>query len=141
MTVFNLIKLCPYQDVEKELKLYYNDVDTKGFRRLYLQLSKMTITKPINKEMYLCITARRMQDDGKDFAVDVFDEKDRDIYFDVSGFEKGIEVLYSISSLSYEEFLQYSLDEDTLEKFAPESILAHVLWEITSYGFEDKKFN
>lgn len=80
-----------------------------------------------------------MQEDRKDPAVDVFDDSDKDIYFDVSGFEKETEVLYSISSLSYDEFLQYSIEENTLEKFAPESILAHALWEITSFGFEDKK--
>lgn len=138
MTISNLLKLCSYKDVEKKLKLHYSDVDTEKFSRLYLHLTEMAIKKPINKELYLCITVRRMQNDGKDSAVDEFDEGDKDIYFDVSGFEKGTEILYSISSLSYEEFLQYSIDKDTLEKFTPESILAHALWEITSYGFEDR---
>lgn len=138
MTISNLLKLCSYQDVEKELKLHYSYVDTKKFSKLYLHLTKMSVKKPINKNLYLCITARRIQNDGIDPAVDVFDEGDKDIYFDVSGFEKGTEILYSVSSLSYEEFLQYSIDEETLEKFTPESILAHALWEITSYGFEDK---
>lgn len=141
MTVLNLFKQCSYQDVEKELKSHYSDVDTEEFRRLYLYLSKMTIKNLSNKKLYLCITVRKMQDDGKDAVVDVFDKSDKDIYFDVSGFEKGMEALYSISSLSYEEFLQYSIDDHTLKKFAPESILAHALWEITSFGFEDKNYD
>lgn len=135
MTISELIKLCSYQDVEKELKSHYLDVDTKEFRELYLTLERMTIKRTANKELFLCITARRIQDDGKDPAVDTFDEYDKDIYFDVSGYEKENEVLYSLSALSYEEFLQYSVDEDTLQKFSYESILAHALWEVTSYGF------
>lgn len=137
MTILNLFKLCSYQDVERELTTHYSDVDTDNFRRLYLTLSKMKIKKVINKELYICITVRRIRDDGLDPAVDEYDEFDKNIYFDVSGFEKKADILYSISSLSYEEFIQYNIDEKTLEKFSPESILAHALWEITSFGFED----
>ena len=137
MTILNLFNLCSYQDVERELLTHYSDVDTDNFRRLYLNLNKMKIKKVIDKELYICITVRRIQDDGLDLVLDEFDEFDKDIYFDVSGFEKGNDILYSISSLSYEEFLQYKIDEKTLERFSPEAILAHTLWEITSFGFED----
>ena len=92
--------------------------------------------EPLEKEWYLGITVRRMTEDGTDPAVEVFEEKDNNIYFDVSGFEKDSDMLYSVSSLPYEELIQYSIDEDTCDKFKPESILAHVLWEITSYGLE-----
>lgn len=141
MTVFNLLKMCSYQDIEKELMLHYSNVDTEEFRKLYFWLNEMTIKRTINKKLYLCITVRKIQDDGTDPAVDVYDENDKDIYFDVSGYEKGNEILHSIVSLSYEEFLQYYIDKDTLEKFTPESILAHALWEITSFGFEDNNAN
>ena len=52
--------------------------------------------------------------------------------------EKNEEGLYSIASSSFEEYLQCSIKKSTLEKFLYESILAHTLWELTSYGFEDK---
>lgn len=44
-------------------------------------------------------------------------------------------MLYFIASSPHEEFIQYIIDEDTLIKYIPESILAHALWELTCYGF------
>lgn len=133
MKILDMLRSCSYQDVEKELQLHYQDFDAEEFGKLYRKLSQMTVKEPLEKEWYLGITVRRMTEDGTDPAVEVFDEKDKDIYFDVSGFEKDSEILYSVSALPYEELIQYSIDEDTLNKFTPEAILAHALWEITSY--------
>ena len=58
------------------------------------------IKRTINKDRYLCITVRKIEDDETDPAVEVFDEIDEDIYFDVSGYENGDEMLHSIVSLS-----------------------------------------
>lgn len=46
MTILHLIKKCPYPDVEKKLKYHYDDYDevkAEKFRKLYLDLSNMTI--------------------------------------------------------------------------------------------------
>ncbi len=137
MRILDLLRSCPFEDVEKELQLHYNNVDTEKFYKLYRKLNAMTVKEPLEKEWYLGITVRRMSEDGTDPAVDVSDEKDMDIYYDVSGYEKGGEILYAIGTLPYEEFIQYHIDGNTLKKFLPESILAHALWEITSLGFED----
>lgn len=138
MTISDLVNQCSYQDVERELSLYYDNIDTESFQRLYWELRDKKIKHPINTEWHLYITARRMQDDGVDPVVDSFDENDKDIYFDVSIFKKGSDLLYSICSSSFEDFLQYVIDENVFEKFTSESILAHALWELTSYSFEDK---
>lgn len=138
MKVSDLLKLCSYEDIEKELMLHYNNVNTKEFNKLYLYLSEMNINKPMEENFYICINAYKILDDKNAFSADVFDENDKDIYFDVSGYENGNDIVYSISAMSYGDFLQSYIDNDTLKKFSLESILAHTLWEITSYGFEDR---
>lgn len=131
MQMIDLIKMCPYQTVEKELESHYENYgrEKRKMRRLYSKLSKMAIKNVIDEKCYVCVTAGR----------DEFDETDETIYYDVSAYEEGNEMLYSIASSPFEDFLQYLIDEDTLEKFAPESILAHALWELTAYSFKDKK--
>ena len=141
MTVSNLLKLCSYENIEKKLKLLYDDVNTEEFRKLYLYLSEMTINKPIEENFYISITAYKITDNENTLVVDLFDEDDKELYFDVSGYEIGKEILYSITTMSYEDFLQSHIDKNTYDKFSPESILAHALWEITSYGFEDRNLD
>lgn len=141
MTILDLIKKCPYPDVEKKLKFHYDDYDevkAEKFCKLYLDLSNMTIKNIIDGEWYLHIAAFRVEEDA-DYVVNVFDENDKELYFDVSVYQKGDDLLYSIASSPHEEFLQYIIAEDTLKKYTPESILAHALWELTWYGYEDER--
>lgn len=140
MTILDLIKKCSCQDVENKIKNYYNykNSEMKKMRRLYLNLSNMLIKNVIDEEWYLCIAACRVEEDGTDYVVDVFDEDDTDLCYDVSAYHNGEKMLYSIASSSHEKFLQYIIDEDTLKKYTPETILAHALWELTCYGYEDK---
>lgn len=140
MTILDLIRQCSCEDVEKELKAHYDydDREMKKMRRLYSNLSSRSIENVIDEEWYLCISVRRMQDDGADPVVKQFDEGDEDIYFDVSSYHNGEYLLYSIASSSHEKFLQYIIDENTCKKYTPEAILAHALWELTAYSYEDK---
>lgn len=144
MTILDLIKKCPFSDVEKKLKYHYDDYDevkAEKFRKLYMDLSNKTIKNIIDGEWYLCITARRIQDDenGIDPAVPEFDENDKELYFDVSAYQKGNDRLYSIVSSLHEDFLQFIIDEDTLKKYTPATLLAHALWELTWFGYEDER--
>lgn len=137
MKIMDLLNLCHYEDIEKKIVLYYGDKELDEYRKLYQSLKDMTIKNLLIKDLYIGITVRKQNEEGTDPAVDIYNENDPNIYFDVSGFQTDVEMLHSIAALSYEEFLQYGIEEDTLAKFSYESILAHSLWEITSYGFED----
>lgn len=130
MRIIDLVQMCRYEDVEKELKAHYDDFtkEKRKFRKLWSKLSTMTIKNVIDEEWYLYVFAGR----------DEFDEEDEEIYYDAGAYQKGDEMLYSLGATPHEEFLQYLVDEKTLEKFAPESILAHALWELTAYSFEEK---
>lgn len=39
----------------------------------------------------------------------------------------------------YLHIAAFRVEEDTLKKYTPESILAHMLWELTWYGYEDER--
>jgi len=67
----------------------------------------------------------------------IFDENDSTIDFDVSAYELSSKTIYSIASSPYADFLNYTIDEETLRRYSFPTILAHCFYEITSYGFED----
>lgn len=56
---------------------------------------------------------------------------------DVSAYELSSKTIYSIASSPYADFLNYTIDEETLRRYSFPTILAHCFYEITSYGFED----
>lgn len=140
VTVQDLIRACPYQDVEKKVLHHYDDVDTEKLRKTYAELNAMTVRNTKDEEWYLSVVACRVpEDDDEDpVAVDVFDEDDRDLCFDVSAYKKGVDMLYSITMSSFEDFLQLTIEEKTRKRFTPASILAHALWELTCWSYEDK---
>ena len=129
----------PVSECRKKLIYYYDKVKTGKFRKLYSNLRNMEIKNVIDGEWYLRIAACKVEENGTDYVIDVFDENDKDLYFGVSVYQKGDDMLYSIVLSPHEEFLQYLIDERTLKKYTPEAILAHALWELTWYGYEDER--
>jgi hypothetical protein len=80
------------------------------------------------------------KDDGNDdyYCPDSFDENDTELYFDVCG--KDVECCgYSIVASSYEDWLSFYVDDNTLAKLSYSSIIAHCLLEMTFFGFEQKR--
>lgn len=63
-------------------------------------------------------------------------DSDLDLYFDVSAYSYDNDTVFSISTVDKYEFLDYNISEDTLNNFSYASIMAHCLWEITSYSYE-----
>ena len=138
MKIIDLLKLCSYENVEKQIVLYVWDEDLEEYQKLYQIIKNGVMKNHHGEDLYICIIVRQKNDMGTDPAIELFDENDANVYFDISEYEASEEVLHSIASLSYENFLRYSIEKDTLEKFDYESILAYVRWKFTSYGFEDK---
>lgn len=86
--------------------------------------------------MSIIINAYSSDDDEEPRWHDVFDENDSSLYFDVSAIKDNEDILYSISAADKLKFLEYSICDETLARFSGAAILAHCLWEITSYSFE-----
>lgn len=134
MTIADLIRTCDFDLVQKKITLHYGDKDIEKFRKLYIELKKCSSPQ---KAETLTIIIEAWRDTEEDsLHVEDFHEDDATLYYDVSGLVEGEKMLYSIASSPYEDFLSYSIDERTAEKFSPETILAHALYEVTAFGFE-----
>jgi len=83
------------------------------------------------------ITAYIQNENDDIRKLEIFDENDSTIDFDVSAYELSSKTIYSIASSPYADFLNYTIDEETLRRYSFPTILAHCFYEITSYGFED----
>lgn len=61
--------------------------------------------------------------------------------FEVYGLEDSYDydLVYSIYLASYESFLGNYVSDYTRERFKPESLLAHFLWELATFGFGSSK--
>ncbi len=135
--IADLLHQCSFEDVERKIRLHYGARELDKYRTLYENLCRTTSTVSEN-ELYIFITVF-MEDEEEDIRVDEFDEDDDELTFDVSAFSPEKETVYSIASAPWEEFLQFGVSPVTLRSFSPESILAHCLYELSCYGFENRK--
>lgn len=130
----DLIDKYPYEKVEEKIKLHYDSRNLDKFKKLYSDLQKLE-TDDV-RDFYICITAFRKTEDDPE-PVEDFDENDNSLYFDVSGYNLTEPYAYSIIGTKFAEFLKCRIDNETLRKYSGENILAHCLWEITFFGFDD----
>ncbi len=135
MTIANLIRNCSFEQVNEKILLHYGNKDNEKFRQLFNQLKKKSAL-PIKADSLTILIKVYHETEDDSIYVAEFDEDDVTLYYDVSGFMEDEEMLYSIASSGYDEFLTYEVAEETLKNFSPESIIAHCLYEITAYGFE-----
>ena len=78
--------------------------------------------------------------------VEVKDDFDEEIYVDVSGYltdEKkntvGNAVSYALEFTPWEEWLGMDIDKKSTQVFSESEIISHCLYEMTFYGFTQKK--
>ena len=135
--IADLLQRCEFEDVERKLRLHYGARELDKYRTLYESLCGTTPI-PSEEDLFLYISVF-MEDEEEDVRVDEFDEDDNELMFDVSAFSPVEETVYSIASASWGEFVQLGISPVTLQRFSAESILAHCLYELSCYGFENRK--
>ena len=116
MTIADLIRACDFDLVQKKITLHYGDKDIEKFRKLYTEL-KLKCSSPQKAEALTIIIGAWRETEDDSVHVEDFHEDDATLYYDVSGFVEGEAMLYSIASSPYEDFLSYSIDKRTAEKF------------------------
>lgn len=120
MTVKDIFEKAQWQDVAAELaKEYDADKDLTGYREVFNTVRAMTPTKT---EMTLTLE-----------RIIVFDEP----VVDVSGLMDGNS--WSIMFIPWSECMGMPLDERCLDVMSPAEIAAHILYEITWFGFTEDK--
>ncbi len=135
MKVKELLKTTEFNDVAEHIKLHYGDEHISEFNKLYSRLKNSNECIECEK-MSVIINAYSFDSDDEPKWTDVFDENDSSLHFDVSAIKENEDILYSISAVDKLKFLEYSICDETLALFSGAAILAHCLWEITSYSFE-----
>lgn len=139
-TLRDLIMETDFKDVWSCL-IRHHDINNKNsinnFERLYREL--VGFTPSLNdKNTYIYIKAFQEDEDGEACCVDEFDENDMKLYFDVSGKDdEGWGC--SLVAASFEDWVGYYIYEETLKKFTYPNIIAHCLWEMTFFGFEQER--
>lgn len=134
--ISDLLQGCKFEDVERKIRLHYGTRELDKFRKLYEALGEAAPENP-QKTMMVQINAF-MEDEEEDVRVEDFDEDDDELIFDVSACYPDEEMVYSIASATYTEFLGLGVAPSVLRDFSAESILAHCLYELSCYGFEDR---
>ena len=136
MNIKTLIQNTDVISVLDIIKCHYGDKEIKQIMSLYEKLRLKNPTAS-DKNETLFITAVIPREEDDDTVLDTFDEYDPNVYFDVSLEVKGEDILYSIASSRHRDYLSFNVSHQTLEKMSPASILAHSLWELTSYSYDD----
>ncbi len=135
MFIYEIVLNTEFESVFRILKRNYGIENGYEYENLYSRLKDMNPTSIGLLTIY--INAYRQSDEDSIFIED-FDENDTSLYFDVSAYKtEEDDCVYSIASLSYSDFLGCKIDKDTLQKMSPSAIIAHSLYEITAYSFDD----
>ncbi len=135
MLIAELIGNLDFETVKAKIHLHYGEKEIDDYKKLFLLLKEKSALPQTTGDLTIFIESFIETDDDSIFVTE-FDENDPTLYFDVCGYMEGEDIVYSIASSDYDEFLTYAVDEETLAKFSPDNILAHCLYEITAYGFE-----
>ncbi len=134
--IADLVQRVSFSAVCEKLRLHYGEKELPQYEELYFMLGPKAVSCAHNSNFTIYINAFRVGN-VDDELLDDFDENDPSLDFDVSAYVENDETVYSIAGHSYDEFLGCRVDRNTLKKFSPENILAHCLYEVTFYGFED----
>lgn len=134
MRIRDLLLKTNFEEVSHKIILHYGIENIKNLKKTYEKL-KNSNTDIRNSSMTIIIQAFK-EINEEPVPISSFTEDDSDLYFDVSAYSYNDDTVYSISTVDKDEFLNYNISKETLNKFSYSSIMAHCLWEITSYSYE-----
>ena len=135
MLIADLIGTLDFQAVKEKILLHYGEKEIIDYEKLFLLLKEKSASPQATGDVTIFIKAFIETDDNS-IPISQFDENDPTLHFDVCGCKAGEDIVCSIASSDYDEFITYAVDEETLTKFSPANIIAHCLYEITAYGFK-----
>ena len=135
MIIYDLLMTVPLNDVLEKVSYFYGNEHTKEIGNLYTELKTL---KPQKCSNILTIEINAFKEVNDKFIyVDNFDENDDNMIFDVSAYSTTDNEIYSIESADKIDFLSYIISFDTQRKYSKASILAHCLWDITSFSYNE----
>jgi len=125
-TILNRVSVVEVLDLIGE---YYYDGD-------YEYSNRQGFLKTIQE---LCQTTYLKSNDGLILTINHYvDEYDGDEFEQVSAIKKDESFSWSLSLTPWAEWLGLEVSKETLNKYTEGEIMAHILWEMTFYGFDSK---
>lgn len=125
-TLYTLIREVKFEDVFERICHYYED--QRGSKDGYEAAFNELLTKKQKKHKL-----------GDLFiSVDVVHEDDSD-WLDVYGIDKNKPIRYGIEFCPWNEWVTMFITNETLTNLSKEDVVAGCLWEMTFFGFSEKR--
>ncbi|MDR0919094.1 MAG: hypothetical protein LBM93_07580 [Oscillospiraceae bacterium] len=134
MRIIDLLRKSSVKKIMGIISYYYGNKEYDKFEELIDKLINFNLKYTKESEYVIYV---EVSNKYSEYFKDEIKKYDFQQYFDVSAIKNGEKEIYSISSSDYNSFLQCEVDVNTLNTLSYEAIIAHCLYEITSYGFED----
>lgn len=129
MTIADLLRKCSYEKIQEQFRLHYNGEKMRELKSLYNWLTIIEPAEKNDRRLYISVVAYDMEG----LKLNRFDQNNADVDFDVYAYEKnGKKEQYSIAAASYADFVAAIIDDETLQNYSYENILAHCFFEIIS---------
>lgn len=132
MRIYDILKETGFDEILSKIELFYGSGELEDYKTLYNLLKTVSINSNY-QELCIYITAYKESSSGEVISVDSFCEDDTTLFYDVSAYDSA-DTVYSIASSEYSDFLQYSVDDETIKNYSYSTILAHCFYELMSYG-------
>lgn len=137
MNIRELLQTTKDREILDAIRMHYGDEDSIQYKKLIDRLRRMKFEKS-KENLTVFIKVYKEIENEEIFLAEGFDQPDSELIFDVSAYD-GKDIVYSIASISFNDFLNLYVDSETMDRLPSSHILAHCLYEITSYSFEDKE--
>jgi hypothetical protein len=142
MRFAELIQTTHWKNIQRALLEAYPDLDTAGYKHVFTQLRTL---EPVENTMRICLIWIEPNNEGDERYVDVNGmdgtrfkalEKSSMIAAAAQESTDDREVTYGLDFKPWNEWLGMNLEPDSLAQFSHEEIVAHCLWEMTFYSFD-----
>lgn len=142
--LIDLVNRIPFKDIKRALKYHYPHpkIDEKTMNRykeIVEEISRYKENSEKDKDWIITITLTRPYKFLSKSKEWVELTKPGEEYYNVSGKKKGEKITYAIEFTPWQKIANWQIHEDVLKHYKPEEIIAHILWEITYAGFEQKE--
>ena len=135
MIIYDLIQRTSIDDVINLIRFYYGTKHTNEIKDFFITIKNMELQQ-CRRVLTITINAYKEIDDEIEYQDD-FNENDPDIIYDVIAYADDSDEPYSIEASEPEEFLNYKISIETEKKYSETAILAHCLWDVTAFLFNE----
>lgn len=135
MIIYDLIQRASTDDIINLIKFYYGSKHTDEIREYLIKL-KNTKLQASTQILTITINAYKEIDDEVEY-LDTFKDNDSDVIYDVTAYADASNEPYSIEASEPTDFLNYKISTETAKKYTEAAILAHCLWDVTAFLFNE----